>query len=31
VYAWNPVAFIDRLKDPYDPELNLEGPILASA
>ena len=30
-YAWNPVAFIDRPKDPDDPELNLEGFILASA
>ena len=24
-YAWNPVAFIDRPKDPTDPELALEG------
>ena len=24
-YAWNPVAFIDRPKDPNDPELALEG------
>lgn len=30
-YAWNPVAFLDRPKDPDDPELNLEGFILASA
>jgi hypothetical protein len=30
-YAWNPVAFFDRPKDPDDPELNLEGFILASA
>lgn len=30
-YAWNPVAFIDRPKDPDDPELNLEGYIIASA
>jgi len=29
-YAWNPVAFLDRPKDPDDPELNLEGFILAS-
>jgi hypothetical protein len=29
-YAWNPVAFIDRPKDPDDPELNLEGYIVAS-
>lgn len=30
-YAWNPVAFVDRLKDPDDPELNREGFIVASA
>jgi len=30
-YAWNPVAFIDRPKDPDDPELSLEGFIIASA
>lgn len=30
-YAWNPVAFADRPKDPYDPELSLEGFIVASA
>jgi hypothetical protein len=30
-YAWNPVAFIDRPKDPEDPELALEGFIVASA
>ncbi|MFH1137014.1 MAG: hypothetical protein V1816_13145 [Pseudomonadota bacterium] len=24
-YAWNPVGFINRPKDPDDPELNLEG------
>lgn len=30
-YAWNPVAFFDRPKDPDDPELNLEGFILATA
>jgi len=24
-YAWNPVAFLDRPKDPDDPELALEG------
>ncbi|MBE0574718.1 MAG: hypothetical protein IH613_02370 [Desulfuromonadales bacterium] len=29
-YAWNPVAFFDRPKDPDDPELNLEGFILTS-
>ncbi len=30
-YAWNPVAFLDRIKDPNDPELALEGFIMASA
>jgi len=30
-YAWNPVAFVDRPKDPDDPELGLEGFIVASA
>jgi hypothetical protein len=30
-YAWNPVAFVDRPKDPDDPELNREGFIVASA
>lgn len=30
-YAWNPVAFVDRPKDPDDPELSLEGLIIASA
>lgn len=30
-YAWNPVAFIDRPKNPDDPELNIEGFIVASA
>ena len=30
-YAWNPVAFIDRPKDPDDPELALEGFVVASA
>lgn len=24
-YAWNPVAFIDRPKDPDDPEIGMEG------
>ena len=27
-YAWNPVAFIERAKDPNDPDLNREGFIL---
>ncbi len=30
-YAWSPVAFIDRPKDPDDPELALEGFIVATA
>ena len=30
-YAWNPVAFADRPKDPDDPELALEGYIVAAA
>ena len=30
-YAWNPVAFADRPKDPDDPEQSLEGFIVASA
>lgn len=30
-YAWNPVAFIDRPKDPDDPELALEAFIVATA
>ena len=29
-YAWNPVAFISRGKDPDDPEVALEGYITAS-
>ena len=29
-YAWNPVAFVDRPKDPDDPELALEGFIMAT-
>ncbi len=29
-YAWNPVAFLDRPKDPYDPELAREGFVVAS-
>ena len=24
-YAWNPVNFLDRAKDPNDPDLSLEG------
>ncbi len=30
-YAWNPVGFIERTKNPDDPEVNREGFILASA
>ena len=30
-YAWNPVAFVSRPKDPDDPELALQGYITASA
>ncbi len=29
-YAWNPAAFVDRPKDPDDPELALEGFIVAT-
>jgi hypothetical protein len=30
-YAWNPVAFVDRPKDPEDPALNLEGFFVGSS
>jgi hypothetical protein len=30
-YAWNPVAFVDRIRDPDDPQLAREGFIVASA
>jgi len=30
-YAWSPVAFVDRPKDPDDPEQAMEGYILARA
>jgi len=30
-YAWNPVAFLDRPKDPTDPELAREGFVVVSA
>lgn len=30
-YAWNPVAFVDRPKDPDEPEQSMEGFIMASA
>lgn len=29
-YAWNPVAFIDRPKDPDDPEVGMEGIVALS-
>jgi len=29
-YAWNPVNFLDRAKDPNDPELSTEGNIMAA-
>lgn len=29
-YAWNPVAFVDKAKNPDDPELSMEGFIIAS-
>jgi len=29
-YAWNPVGFIQRRKDPTDPELSREGYVIAS-
>jgi hypothetical protein len=29
-YAWNPAAFLDRPKDPNDPELSREGYVVAS-
>jgi hypothetical protein len=30
-YAWNPVAFVDRSKDPDQPDLAREGYVVASA
>jgi hypothetical protein len=30
-YAWNPVGFIERPKDPVDPELSREGYLIAGA
>ncbi len=29
-YAWNPVGFLERRKDPADPELSREGFVIAS-
>jgi len=30
-YAWNPVGFVERPKDPNDPELSREGYVIAGA
>lgn len=30
-YAWNPVAFVERLKDPNEPDLSREGYVMATA
>lgn len=30
-YAWNPVAFVERPKDPLEPDLSREGFVIASA
>ena len=30
-YAWNPVAFLERPKDPNDPDLSREGFVIAGA
>jgi hypothetical protein len=30
-YAWNPIGFVERAKDPNDPELAREGLVMASA
>jgi hypothetical protein len=30
-YAWSPVAFVERTKDPNDPDLTREGFVLATA
>ncbi|MBI4082411.1 MAG: hypothetical protein HY423_07345 [Candidatus Lambdaproteobacteria bacterium] len=30
-YAWNPIAFVDRPKNPDDPELSQEGFVMARA
>lgn len=29
-YAWNPIGFVERAKDPNDPELSREGLVMAS-
>lgn len=30
-YAWNPIGFVERLKDPNDPQLAREGFVMADA
>ncbi len=30
-YAWNPIGFVERAKDPNDPELSREGLVMADA
>lgn len=30
-YAWNPIGFVERLKDPNDPELSREGLVMADS
>jgi len=30
-YAWNPVNFFDRVKDPNDPDLSIEGNVMVTA
>ena len=30
-YAWNPVGFVERKKDPNDPDLSREGYVMANA
>ncbi len=30
-YAWNPIGFVERPKDPNDPELSREGLVMANA
>ena len=30
-YAWNPIGFVERLKDPNDPELAREGFVMADS
>lgn len=30
-YAWNPIGFVERAKDPNDPELSREGLVMANS